>query len=337
MASCISQREMASFLAACWDDLNDLCSGFDWCSHSDKSPSQSTICRFLEGVDQHRLIQAYQEARRKRYFNMNLVRPHYAVDGKARKGCVSEKTGRTEIDLCFFCVNTKEVLGTVSIKDKQGEAVAAQNFVMMFGRSLPPGIVTFDAGITGPKICARLKAASHEYIAAVKGNAGKVFEVISNANWERSGYRAVSTTKGHGRNERQEIRILNRTFFPGGELNKYEGVTRVARVESRVQRDGKTSTETRYYILSHLQGLSPSRILKMIRSHWSIENNLHWVKDTVLHEDSLPKQRKRASRLRGFLSSIAVTIGLSIKKSAKRFCEAFRFKPRPILDELMTI
>ena len=51
--------------------------------------------------------------------------PQYCLDGKSRKGCVSKKTGRTEIDFTLYNPDTKKVLVHRTLKDKQGEQTAA--------------------------------------------------------------------------------------------------------------------------------------------------------------------------------------------------------------------
>jgi hypothetical protein len=133
LAGCWTQREIAAFLSGHWENLKGVFSGFDFSSQSESAPSQSTVSRILSQLDFHRLMQAFHEIRRERLVRMGLETPHYAFDGKARKGCVSEATGRTETDLSCFCTQTKEVLGIVHLKDKQGEATAAANFMKSGG------------------------------------------------------------------------------------------------------------------------------------------------------------------------------------------------------------
>ncbi len=54
-------------------------------------------------------------------------------------------------------------------------------------------------------------------------------------------------------------------------------------VISNTQRDGKDCSEVRYYILSKY--LSGCRFATAVRSHWGIENSLHWQLDVTFQED----------------------------------------------------
>jgi predicted transposase YbfD/YdcC len=59
-------------------------------------------------------------------------------------------------------------------------------------------------------------------------------------------------------------------------------IGKIERITER-KADGTTSRQTSYYILS--VRLSAEHFAKAVRSHWSIENNLHWVMDVVFHDD----------------------------------------------------
>jgi hypothetical protein len=73
-------------------------------------------------------------------------------------------------------------------------------------------------------------------------------------------------------------------------LNAYldwPGVAQVGRIESVVERDGKTSHETRYFITSAPRELADADVLlRWARGHWSIENRSHYVRDVTLGEDA---------------------------------------------------
>lgn len=54
-------------------------------------------------------------------------------------------------------------------------------------------------------------------------------------------------------------------------------------VESQRQVGNKTTCETRYYLLS--LPVDAKRFAQTVRSHWSIENQLHWILDVAFAED----------------------------------------------------
>ena len=76
----------------------------------------------------------------------------------------------------------------------------------------------------------------------------------------------------------------------------------VGKVAASREIDGKTSTATRYFLLS--QALSAARFAEIARAHWQIENGLHWVLDLVMDEDPSRARKDHApenlARLRRF-------------------------------------
>jgi hypothetical protein len=94
---------------------------------------------------------------------------------------------------------------------------------------------------------------------------------------------ATTLDKGHGRTER---RTLKATTALNGYLN-WPGVMQVGQVESRVTKDGKTTTEVRSFVTSVPRSeAAGTRLLGWVRGHWSIENRSHYVRDVTLGEDA---------------------------------------------------
>ena len=73
------------------------------------------------------------------------------------------------------------------------------------------------------------------------------------------------------------------------ERRHWPGLQAVGKITSSRQQMGRTSTETRYYLLSHV--FTPERFNDIVHSHWGIENQLHWSLDVVFNED-LVRNRK---------------------------------------------
>ena len=342
------QRQRAAWLEGNWDWISQLAKDFGLKGNFDSSPSQSTLSRFFSKGDEHAIKQLYlaelrrreneelkEELKQLRTVPVNgLVQ--YCVDGKRREGCVSEETGRTEIDLTIMRADTRTVLFWGVCPDKEGEAVTATKVIALFGADLPPGLFTFDAGITGPRFIIGLVRKGHSYIAAIKGNAGKVFEEIESADWAKSAMKAVvSDKKAHGRKETRTIEILRSTAFPSRSLSKYAKCGSVLRVTREVIEGDKTTHETRFFIASTgLGSLTPIEFLERVRAHWLQENGLHWCKDAVLGEDDLPKQSHKSSRLLGFMKSIVVSIGYQLQKSVQKFVDFCAGNPRKFIQDL---
>jgi predicted transposase YbfD/YdcC len=93
------------------------------------------------------------------------------------------------------------------------------------------------------------------------------------------------------------------TTSPGSpKPTPFPGLKAIGKVTAGREQDGRTTTATRYYLLS--KPLSAARFLEVVRSHWQIENRLHWVLDVVLDEDLARARKDHApenlARLRRF-------------------------------------
>jgi predicted transposase YbfD/YdcC len=94
---------------------------------------------------------------------------------------------------------------------------------------------------------------------------------------------AGSIDKGHGRIERRELAASSEL---AGYLD-WPGVAQVGRIHRRREVAGKASHETVYVITSlSREQASPDALLALNRQHWSIENTLHWRRDTGFAEDA---------------------------------------------------
>ena len=84
------------------------------------------------------------------------------------------------------------------------------------------------------------------------------------------------------------------------------GLTTLGMVETTVEKDGRTSTERRYYISS--AALDAARFAHAVRAHWTIENQLHWVMDVVFHDDLCRLRTGHAPRNMAAVRQIALNL-----------------------------
>jgi predicted transposase YbfD/YdcC len=133
-----------------------------------------------------------------------------------------------------------------------------------------------------------------DYVLAVKGNQKMLqknlktlFTYGHKQHWRniQSDY-CESSDKDHGRTEIRQCFTLSdskllRTI--GISRQDWLGLKSVAQVTCQRTEHGRTTSATRYYI-SSLAG-NARQILKAVREHWQIENNLHWSLDVSFRED----------------------------------------------------
>jgi predicted transposase YbfD/YdcC len=95
---------------------------------------------------------------------------------------------------------------------------------------------------------------------------------------------SVSYKGGHGRIETRSIRATADTAWLQGR-HDWKGLQSIIAITSKREIGDKVTEETRYFI-SSLDASDPKRLERVVRSHWAIENNLHWVLDIAFDEDS---------------------------------------------------
>jgi hypothetical protein len=109
-------------------------------------------------------------------------------------------------------------------------------------------------------------------------------------------------------------------------LNGYldwPGVAQVGQLESVVERDGKVSRETRYFITSApRERADAGRLLTWARGHWSIENRSHYVRDVTLGEDASRIRKGCGPEIMAALRNAA--IGCLRATGATNIAEAIR-------------
>ena len=98
---------------------------------------------------------------------------------------------------------------------------------------------------------------------------------------------------------------------------EWPGLKSVIRITSeRISKQtGKETSETRYYI-SSLDADARS-INKAVRSHWSVENKLHWVLDVVFKEDASLKKKDNSAMNYNIIAKMALTM-IDKEKSTKK-------------------
>lgn len=328
-----SQRRRARWLAVNWSWCKETLEKHNEIGIPERAPSQSSLSRALSGIDLWALMQRHLKLVREHIKQLSAKTKtlrHYAVDGKRREGIRSAQTGRTELDVTIFDVASRSVLAKSHASDKRGEVKVFRRLLRSFGLELSPGIFTMDAGLTSPATFTWIRSRGHEYLAAIKGNCGHIFELAQQFNWSGvTCFRTVETA--HGRHEIRELqRISLAQTDDAEEFEKYidcGSVIRLASTRTEIS-TGVVSFEMRYFVVSKGIAARPLPILaKWIRAHWSQENHLHWAKDAILGEDHAREKSPRSSRVLGFLKDIVISLAFSLKHSVSELTDMFQFRP----------
>jgi predicted transposase YbfD/YdcC len=151
-------------------------------------------------------------------------------------------------------------------------------------------IVTIDAMGCQREIAKKIIDKKADYVLALKGNQGsprddvEVFVAEQKANdFQDTTISRQQTVDGdHGRIETRTTTVIHDVAWLQ-QRHDWPGLKAIVMVESRREIDGKIERETRFYITSLL--LLAAQLGLIVRSHWAVENSLHWVMDMVFRDD----------------------------------------------------
>jgi predicted transposase YbfD/YdcC len=230
-----------------------------------------------------------------------------AIDGKTLRGSKDSFHHTSPLHLVnAWSVAHGLCLGQLKTEAKSNEITAIPRMLELL--ALKGCIVTIDAMGTQHAIAKAIVEKEANYILAVKGNQQGLLEEVE-ALCSSATPLSDSTTveKGHGRIETRRCEVFAKTIMVD-EDDTWAGMRSVAKVTATrewLSQPEKSSTETRYYISSLEGGEDFNRY---IRSHWAVENNLHWVLDMVFGEDEQRKREKHAAENFSTVQKIALNL-----------------------------
>lgn len=245
------------------------------------------------------------------------------IDGKRLGGSQDKSLGKRAIYMVSAWAEENElVLGQRKVDAKSNEITAIPELLKIL--AISGCIVTIDAIGTQTQIAQTIRDAQAEYVLSVKENQGHLFEDISVLfavdqadNFKYASFEHHQTiNKGHGRIEIRECWSTSNPAYLNlirGQEN-WSGLQSIAMVACTRILAGKETKTLRYYISSLPS--DAKRLLHIVRRHWAIENELHWVLDVALNEDHSRVRKDQAPENLAVLRHIALNL-LKQEKTAK--------------------
>jgi len=217
------------------------------------------------------------------------------------------------------------VLTQEKVDDHTNEIMALPDVLKRL--TLAGAIVSIDAMGCQKEIAQQSKEQGGEYVLSLKGNQGKLaqeaehhFECAERDQFVLLDHETHTTVDGgHGRVETRRYDIIGDAGWLDPK-NQWGGLAAIGRVVSKREEkcSGVKGTETRYYILS--KRLTAAEFAETSRSHWGIENSLHWVLDVAFNEDACRVYAGHAAENFVILRHIALGLlkqGTRIKRGIK--------------------
>lgn len=213
-----------------------------------------------------------------------------AIDGKT-----SRRTHDSTIDLSplhmvsAWSSDNRLVLGQVRVDEKSNEITAIP--VLLDLLDVKGCLVTIDALGCQTAIADKIVTQEADYVLACKGNQERIYTDVQHLFTELLSHEQApgvldyvkTTQEGHGRREIREV-WTTAQLEALRDRERWAKLHSVACVRSERTTAGETTSETRFYLSSAAS--DAERLANAIRSHWGVENQVHWVLDVVFADDA---------------------------------------------------
>jgi predicted transposase YbfD/YdcC len=276
-------------------------------------PSHDTFRRVLSRLDPSQLEARFQN------WIASLLEPLdatvVAIDGKTLRGSYDRGHRLKALQLVSaWCTEHRLVLGQTPVDSKSNEITAIP--VLLEQLDLTGAIVTMDAMGTQRAIAQQIRQAKADYILALKGNQGSLYataQAFFEEFQKQQGHDELmvdhchQVESGHHRIERRSCWVFRASdIFPASVCQHWPGLKSVVVVHSQRQLWNKTTCETRFFLSS--LAVDAADFAHYIRSHWQVENVLHWSLDVVFAEDSSRIRSQHGPRNLSILRRLALNL-----------------------------
>jgi predicted transposase YbfD/YdcC len=259
-------------------------------------PSHDTFNRVFAALDPKEFLACF--LRWTQSLRAAVSQEIVALDGKALRRALN-KDQSVKYIVSAWAESNGLVLGQLKVADKSNEITAVPELLRVL--ELSGCIVTIDAMGCQKKIAKEIIEADADYVLALKGNQETVHAevrsfldaaLLEQQTPRRQGAKlskAAATLASLETVEKDHGRLEIRRYYQSDQLDwfadqlKWEGLKSVGMVESIREVDGKTTVERRYYLAS--LPLAVATFARAVRSHWGVENKVHWIMDVCFRED----------------------------------------------------
>ena len=325
---------VCAVIAGCdvWEDIADYCRVKEqWLREriglklENGVPSHDTLSRVFGMLDptefQGKFIEWAQAACGKH------SREILSLDGKTMRGSRNGEEKPVHM-VSAWASKAKAVFGQLAVDEKSNEITAVPALLELL--DIKGCIITADAMSCQKEIVRKIREKGADYVIGLKDNQPKLRqeteEYFAAALEEPQFYnrveKHVTQEKGHGRIETREYYLCTDPDFLKlhGQWRDLRGV---GMMKSRIIQ-GKTTTEETHYYISSLENVREFSIAA--RSHWGVENSLHWCLDVTFREDHSRMRKDNTAENFAVVRHIVLNIlkrmddKLSVARRRRRCC-----------------
>ena len=236
-----------------------------------------------------------------------------AIDGKTLRGSYDTSDDKAAIHMVSAWASANcLVLGQVKVDEKSNEITAIPKLLKVLG--LQGCIVTIDAMGCQKEIVKQIVEQGGDYVISLKKNQNSLYERVENLfksaidnrfqGFDYSEFRKDES--GHGRQEIRQCVMLSNIQYLIDTEDKWSNLLSVGMINSWRTENEKTTLETRYFISSLPN--NAELLAQSVRTHWNIENKLHWILDVQFNEDSSRIRKDNAPQNLAIIRHIALNL-----------------------------
>jgi predicted transposase YbfD/YdcC len=274
-------------------------------------PSHDTFSRVFSLINPQQFQQCFVNWVQsiKKLTNGELI----SIDGKTLRHSFDTKNDKGAIHMVSaWMASQRLVLGQVKVNEKSNEITAIPELLKVL--CLKGCIVTIDAMGCQREIVKQIVEQDGDYVINLKKNQGSLYERVDELFKQaiKSKFQGFEhdelrlTEQGHGRNETRFCTILNNVHDLIDSEDKWDKLTSVGMINFMRTSKGKTTLETRYFITS--LSCKAELLAQIVREHWNIENQLHWILDVAFREDDCRIRKGNAAQNFAVLRHISLNL-----------------------------
>jgi predicted transposase YbfD/YdcC len=294
-------------------------------------PSHDTINRVFQSLSPF-YFERYFASWAQSLKEDRIIEKVIAIDGKTSRGTKDSFHHKSPLhSVHAWSVENGICLCQVACGEKSNEITAIPQVLDLL--DVKDCIITIDAMGTQTAIAEKIIEKKGNYILAVKDNQKKLEEEVQlTCKQRRPLFDTCEIEKGHGRIETRRCEVFSVDLILDEIKKRWKKLNTVIKITSTREYSGKIETQERFYISS----LSANNEFnKYIRSHWEVENKLHWELDMVFRED---EQRKRSNHAdKNFAIVRKIGLNLLKKENGKESLRSKRLKAAWDKEYLLTL
>lgn len=276
-------------------------------------PSHDTFGRVFARLDPKRFQESFVSWMK----GVSKVLPAevIAIDGKRLRRSHDKGIGKKAIHMVSaWATENRLVLGQQKVDKKSNEITAIPRLLQAL--AIAGCIITIDAMGCQKEIAKTIVEKKADYVLALKGNQGNLQTDVelAFAYGQKNNFTKVSSDyhktveKGHGRVEIREAWVMPIAEW-GQHIRKvsvWANLKSIIMIKSQRITRGKTTEDVRYFISS--LSSNAQHMLEIVRSHWHIENKLHWVLDVAFREDESRVRKGNGAQNLAIVRHIALNL-----------------------------